>query len=163
MSQTSFTSLPDDARVWCFAVEPEPAPRQVERLLDAMQQFVGDWTAHRRDLTAGIAWIHHRFLLVGLDESRAGASGCSIDALMHRLSELEEELDVSLTDGASVWFRDADGIIRSASREEFGRLATAGRVDAATPVFDLTVPDAGGIRAGRLERPASETWHSRLL
>ncbi len=163
MSLVPFDSLPDDARVWCFAAEPAPDSRQVARLVDAMETFVGDWTAHRKDLMAGVAWRSHRVLVVGLDESRTGASGCSIDALMNRLAELESEIDIRLTDASSVWFRDRDGRIRSVSRDGFRRLAGAGSVGTDTPVFDLTVPDVGRIRAGELERPASESWHARLL
>ncbi len=164
MSQVAFDALPDDARVWCFAAEPEPGPRETAHLMDSMQQFVGRWTAHRQDLKAGVTWIHQRFLLVGLDESHTGASGCSIDALMRHLGDLEREAGIRLTDASPVWFRGEDGRIRSVTREEFRDLARSGAVGRDTPVFDLTESLLGLIRAaGGLERPASASWHARLL
>lgn len=163
MSQVPFDALPDDAQVWCFAAEPEPGPRETAHLLDSMQRFVEQWTAHRQDLTAGVTWMHQRFLLVGLDQSRAGVSGCSIDALMGRLGDLERELGIRLTDASPVWYRDGEGRIRPVLREEFRKLAKTGAVGPDTPVFDLTASTLGPIRGGGLERPASTSWHARLL
>lgn len=163
MSQVPFDALPDDAHVWCFAAEPEPGPRETAHLLDSMQRFVEQWTAHRQDLTAGVTWMHQRFLLVGLDQSRAGVSGCSIDALMGRLGDLERELGIRLTDASPVWYRDGEGRIRPVLREEFRKLAKTGAVGPDTPVFDLTASTLGPIRGGGLERPASTSWHARLL
>jgi len=163
MTRISFDALPDDARVWAFAAEPEPGPRETARLLHAMQDFVRQWTAHREDLTGAVDWWHQRFLLVGLDESRVGASGCSIDALMNRLTELEVELGIRLAESTPVWYRDEDDRIRSVTREEFRRLAREGRVGPETLVFDLTAGSVGQARRNRLERRASESWHSRLL
>jgi hypothetical protein len=163
MSQVPFDSLPDEARVWCFAAEPEPGPRETARILDAMHEFVDQWTAHRENLSGAVDWWHQRFLLVGLDETRIGASGCSIDALMARLAELESELGILLTESSPVWYRDADDRIRSVPRDEFRRLAGVGAVGPETRVFDLTVKDMAAARASRLERRAAETWHARLL
>jgi hypothetical protein len=163
MSQVPFDSLPDSARVWCFAAEPEPGPRQTARLLDSMQAFVDDWTAHRADLVAAVDWWHQRFLLVGLDESHTGASGCSIDALMARLASLEDELGIRLTDSAPIWYRGVDGRIRSVAREGFRSMSSDGTVGPDTRVFDLTVTDVGSARANRLERRTAESWHARLL
>ncbi len=67
MSLVAFDSLPDSARVWCFAAEPEPGPGETARLLDAMRAFLEEWTAHRAELIAALDWWHGRFLLVGLD------------------------------------------------------------------------------------------------
>jgi hypothetical protein len=163
MSQVRFDSLPDSARVWCFAAEPEPGPRETARLLNAMQAFLEGWTAHRAELVAAFDWWHQRFLLVGLDESQVGASGCSIDALMGRLAALETELGIRLTDSAPVWYRDDEDQIRSVARDEFRRLSEKGLVGPDTRVFDLTMTDVGTARVNRLERRTAESWHARLL
>ncbi len=163
MSLVAFDSLPDSARVWCFAAEPEPGPGETARLLDAMRAFLEEWTAHRAELIAALDWWHGRFLLVGLDESQVGASGCSIDALMGRLTALESELGIRLTDSAPVWYRDAADRIRSVARNDFRQLSAEGVVGPDTRVFDITMTDVGTARANRLERRTAESWHARLL
>lgn len=163
MSRIPFDELPDSARVWIFGADRSPSPSESAHLLDALSRFVEDWTAHREELYAAVDWRHHRFLLVGLDESRVPASGCSIDALMNRVGELGEKLGVELLEGSPVWFRDPDGRVRQVSREAFRRLARQGEVDEDTPVFDLTVTRMEEAREGRWERPAAESWHRELL
>ncbi len=128
-----------------------------------MAGFVEEWTAHRRDLRAGFALMHDHILLVAVDESLTGASGCSIDALMGRLRALGAELEVDFLDSLPVWFREADGSVRAVSRAEFSDLARAGDVTEVTPVFDLTAGRVADLRDGRFEAPAGRTWHSVLL
>ena len=163
MSLISFDALPDEARLWCFGASRAPDAAQTARLLDSMRSFVSEWTAHRRDLQAGFAWMNERFLLIGVDESRAGASGCSIDALSGHLRALGAELNLDLLDSMPVWFRDASGDIRSVSRAEFTDLAVRGEVSMSTPVFDLTRTRIGDVRAGGLETAAGSAWHRSLL
>ena len=88
MSLIPFDTLPDDSRLWCFGASRAPDASRTELLLDSMRAFVSEWTAHRSDLQAGFDWLHGRFLLIGVDESGAGASGCSIDALTGHLKRL---------------------------------------------------------------------------
>lgn len=163
MSLISFDALPDGARLWCFGASRAPDASETERLFDSMEAFVTEWTAHRRDLHAGFDWQHERFLLIAVDESRAGASGCSIDALTGHLRNLGSELEMELLDAMPVWFRDSSGGIRMASRGAFGDLAREGEVSADTRVFDLTLTRLGDLRSGGLEVPAGSAWHRGLL
>jgi hypothetical protein len=163
MSLISFDALPDDARLWCFGASRTADATETKQLLESMRGFVDEWTAHRRDLHAGFDWVHERFLLIGVDESRAGASGCSLDALTGHLRGIGTELDLDLLDSMPVWFRDASGELRAVSRTEFGELAALGEVSASTPVFDLTLARLGDLRDGRLEAAAGSTWHRALL
>lgn len=157
--------LPDGSRVWIFGTGREVSEAEAARLLESMGGFVADWAAHRRELRAGLDWRHGRFLHVAVDESATSASGCSIDALVGRLRELEAELDLPLVDTSPVWFRDpADpDRIRCVGREEFRDRARGGSVDGETVVFDLTVDRLGAVRRGAWELPAADSWHAVLL
>ena len=163
MSLIPLNTLPDDSRLWCFGASRALDASRTERLFDSMRAFVSEWTAHRRDLQAGFDWLHGRFLLIGVDESRAGASGCSIDALTGHLRNLGAELNLDLLDSMPVWFRDPAGDIRMVSRADFSDLAAHGEASAHTPVFDLTLTRLGDVRAGGLETAAGCAWHRSLL
>lgn len=165
MSLIEFDQLPDDSRLWIFGTRDEPRPRQTAELLGAVATFLEGWAAHRSQLDAGFTWTDRRFLHVGVDESATAASGCSIDALVGRLRELEEELGLSLVDSSPVWFRDAfeEETIRCVGRDAFRALGREGTVDGDTVVFDLTVDRVSDVRTGAWERPAAESWHAALL
>lgn len=163
MSLIAFDDLPDDARLWCFGASRATDASELDHLMNSMRAFVEEWTAHRRDLQAGFDWLYERFLLIGVDESNAGASGCSIDALSRHLRNLSTELGLDLLDSMPVWFRNPSGQIRMVSRSDFADLASQGEVSATTPVFDLTVTRLGDARSGRLETSAGSAWHRGLL
>ncbi len=165
MSLPNIEELPDDARLWCFAAEPPPSREASARLLVAVEAFVEEWMAHGQALRAALEWRRGRFLLIAVDESAAGASGCSIDALTHRLREIESDLGLRLLDASPIWFLEpgSSEAVRCVTRPEFRELARTGRVDGDTRVFDLTAGRLADVRRGRFERPAGEAWHARLL
>jgi hypothetical protein len=163
MPAVPFSSLPDDARLWVFAsAEPLDADAAA-RLLAEVDAFLETWAAHGDPLRAGREWRDDRFLAIGVDQSTAGASGCSIDGLFRRLAALEPALGTTMLGGASrVYWRDADGRVHAADRPGARDLARAGAWNADSPVFDLGVTTAGDWRR-RFERAARDSWHAALL
>lgn len=165
MSLTPVDELPGGSRAWIFGARPAPGDEAANRLLASTREFLADWAAHRQQLRAGLDWLHGRFLVVAVDESRAPASGCSIDALTDHLRSLEEATGLTLLDASAVWFRDPaeGGEIRAVSRSEFRRRGEEGAVDGETVVFDLTEDRLEAIRSGGWEGPARSSWHADFL
>lgn len=157
--------LPDSARLWIFGVSRPLSGDEEARLLGAVDAFLEGWKAHGHPLAAAREWRHGRFLLVGVDERVEPPSGCSIDALVRTLRELEESLGIEMVGGAPVWYREggSGGEIRRASRPDFRAAASEGRITRETPVFDLSITRLGELREGRWELPAGESWHRRYL
>lgn len=158
----SLSELPDEARVWVFGAGRPLTGAEVARIDAALEEFLAGWAAHGARLRPAHEVRERRFVIVAVDERAAGASGCSIDALSHRIAGLEEELGVSLRAGGRIWYRDGDRIV-SCDRATFRDRAATGDVSPRTPVFDPTVATLGDVRAGRFERPAGSSWHARLL
>lgn len=163
MNLTAFETLPAEARLWIFGATQDLDEPAFMRVRSSMAAFLSKWTAHGQDLRVAFDIYHSRFLIVAVDEGQTAASGCSIDALGRHIREMERELGVELLNNTPVWYRNADGSIETASRAEFRRWSQAGRVDAGTLVFDLTLERLADLRSGRLERPAGQSWHARLL
>ncbi|TFG63010.1 MAG: hypothetical protein E4H28_06970 [Gemmatimonadales bacterium] len=163
MSFVPISALPSDARIWCFGASARPTGAAVEKLRTALAVFLENWTAHRADLRAGFDWLNESFLVIAVDESEAGASGCSIDALTSEIRRLEGESGIDLLDAAPVWYREATGEVRRVTRDEFRQLAAAGSVTETTQVFDLTVERLEAVRSGGWEVEAGSSWHARLL
>jgi hypothetical protein len=162
MPRVGFDSLPANARLWVFAAERPLDVQERERLLTLVDGFLDQWKAHGVPLAAARDWRYDRFLLIGVDESAAGASGCSIDAMVHQLATLERSLGVELLDHGPVLFRRADRIERL-PRPAFNDLARRGDVSSDTIVFNNTVTRVGDVREGRWETRASASWHSRVF
>jgi len=162
MPITSFSKLPDDARLWVFAASDRITGERTSELLDAVDEYLAGWKAHGEPLTSAREWRDDRFLVIAVDQSTAGASGCSIDALFRILQQLQGRLGTSLVGGGRVFFRNRAGEIEATTRAVFADRAVAGEVDTGTIVFDTTVTSLESYRRG-FERRAGETWHRELL
>jgi hypothetical protein len=157
-----FDSLPDSSRIWVFGSDSPVTGPGAERLLAEVDRFLGQWQAHGSPLRCGRLWMDNRFLVVGVDQSDANASGCSIDGLFRILQEIEREVGARLVGGGRVYYRDHSGVAQSAARDELGGLVAAGVVGPDTAVFDTSITDLGEWRE-RFERPARKTWVGQLL
>ena len=131
-------------------------------MLDEVDAFIGQWAAHDVPLTTARDLRYDQFIFVAVDERAAGASGCSIDALVQRMKGLQAELGVELVNHAPVLYRDGADIAR-VSCERFADLVESGLLSQETVVFDNTVTTVGAVRDGRWELPAANSWHGRAF
>ena len=104
MPLVPFHTLPDDARLWVFGASDPIKGERALPLLAAVDEWLANWKAHGEPLTCARDWRDDRFLGIGVDQSTAGASGCSIDALFRVLQDLQGTLGTSLLGGGRVFF-----------------------------------------------------------
>ncbi len=154
--------LPDSARTWVFGADRNLDEGATDLLMREVDRFLSQWHAHGSPLTAARDWKYGRFLTVAVDQSTAGASGCSIDGLFRSLKALEPRLGASLVTSGLVFYRDPKGAIQSVDRERFSELSAEGKIKPTTRVFDPTVTTLGEWRA-RFELDAAHSWHAGLL
>ena len=162
MPLTQLQDLPDNSRVWVFGADKDLDEGATDLLLREVDKFLSEWHAHGAPLTTARDWRDKRFLTIAVDQSTAGASGCSIDGLYRSLKALEQRLGASLVTSGLVFYRDRKGKVQSVDRERFSALGADGSVKPDSRVFDPTVTTLGEWRA-RFELNAQDAWHSRLL
>ena len=156
-----FDQLPDDARIWIYQAGRKLSDQEVDHVAGQTRSFLSEWTAHGARLKAGFLIRYNRFLVIGLDQSEASASGCSIDTSVRFIQSLEKDLDVDLLDKMNVTYYNGPHIAYK-PLDEFKKMAKARSVSARTVVFNNLV----NTKAEYLEHwevPASESWHSRFL
>lgn len=158
MPRVDFNELPSEARLWIFAAERPLTDPERARVTREVDDFIDRWAAHGAPLTAAREVRYRQFIFVAVDERAAGASGCSVDALVRRMKDLQAELGVELVNHAPVLYREG-AVIERVSRERFADLAENGAVSPGTVVFDNTLTRVEQVRAGRWELPAGESWH----
>jgi hypothetical protein len=154
--------LPDSSRVWVFGANKDLDEGATDLLLREVDKFLAQWHAHGAPLTTARDWRDKRFLTVAVDQSSAGASGCSIDGLYRSLKTLEQRLGASLVTSGLIFYRDGKGRVQSVDRERFAALGLEGKARPDSRVFDPTVVTLGEWRA-RFELDAADSWHSKLL
>jgi len=162
MPLVPLNELPDDARTWVFGSDKSLDESACTALLNETDKFLAGWKAHGSPLTSGRDWSHRRFLTVAVDQSAAGASGCSIDGLFRALRSLEPKLGASLVNSGLIYYRDDSGDVQSVTRDKFTSLAANGKIRQETKVFDPTVITLGEWRS-KFESDVDHSWHSGLI
>lgn len=162
MPVVTFDALPTHARAWVFGAAAPVTGAAAQSLLAAVDAHLANWRAHGAPLVCAREWRDDRFLVIGVDESATGATGCSIDGLFHILREIESLVGTTLVGGGTVYWRDAAGAVVSGARPVFRAAAAGGAVVSETHVFDTTVTTVGAYRAG-FEKTAADSWHGKLL
>ena len=162
MPLVTIEDLPDSARTWVFGSDSTLDQSASDFLLREVDRFLSQWHAHGEPLTVGRSFKYGRFLTVAVDQTTAGASGCSIDGLFRLLKSLESRLGRSMVTSGLIFFRDKNGTVQSVDRERFAALGAEGKISPDTTVFDPTVTTLGEWRA-RFELHAADSWHARLL
>lgn len=162
MPTVPFDSLPDASRVWVFGSDRALSGADADRLLAEVDRFLVQWKAHGVPLTCARDWRDEHLLTIGVDSTREGASGCSIDGLFRVLQAIERPLRSRLVGGGRVFYRDATGRVQCVGRDELAALAASGVITDETVVFDTGLTTLGAWRE-RFEAPAGTTWVKQLL
>ena len=156
-----FESLPDTARIWVYQSNRPFGEEEVAQINQDLQAFLTQWTAHGADLKAGYEIPYNRFLVLGLDQEHAQASGCSIDASVHFMQALEGKYGINLLDRMNVTYKQGPHVAYK-PLDEFRKMAKSRAVSPRTIVFNNLVASKHEYEE-HWEVPASESWHSRFF
>ncbi len=157
----AFEELPDTSRIWVYQADRNFSEAELQELNELIPQFLTQWTAHGASLHAGYEIRYKRFIIIGLDQSLASASGCSIDASVHFIQGLEKRYGVQLLDRMNVSFKQGDYITYK-SMADFKKMARAKAITKNTIVFNNLVANKQEYLE-HWEVPASESWHGRFI
>jgi len=156
-----FQELPNDSRIWIYQSNRKFRPEEVEVIQSETASFLEQWTAHGAHLEAGFEIKHNRFIVIGLNQSNASASGCSIDSSVHFIQSLEKKFDLDLLDKMNVTFYTGE-FIAYKPLADFKKMAKARSVSSKTIVFNNLVNTKEEFLS-YWEVPAKDSWHSRFL
>ncbi|RZK22256.1 MAG: hypothetical protein EOO56_09170 [Hymenobacter sp.] len=152
----AFDHLPPRARIWIYQASRPLTEAELMPLVPRLAAFTEEWTSHGQQLAASAQFLHRQFLVIGLDEAVAGASGCSIDASVRFVQGLEQQLGIALLEKSRMAFL-AGGELRLLTRRELRAAIAAGEVTADTLYFNNTLITKGEL-ADKWPAPAGQTW-----
>lgn len=156
-----FNALPDSSRIWIFQANRSFSEQELQEIRQAMEAFIEEWTTHGSDLKAGYEIRYKRFIILALDQTKTSASGCSIDASVHFIQQLEKKYNVELLDKMNVSYKQGE-FVAYKPLNEFKKMAKQKAVSKNTIVFNNLVANKGEYME-HWEVPASESWHSRFM
>ncbi|MFD2098878.1 ABC transporter ATPase [Flagellimonas iocasae] len=156
-----FNTLPDTSRIWIYQSNRSFTEEEQQEIEQNVSAFLKEWTAHGAELHAGFEMKYNRFIIIGLDQTNASASGCSIDASVHFIQSLEQKFKVELLDRMNVSFKQGE-FIAYKPLIDFKKMAKEKAVSKNTVVFNNLVATKQEYLEN-WEVPASESWHARFV
>jgi hypothetical protein len=156
-----FNELPDSSRIWIYPSNRNFTEDEQAELRVRIASFLEEWTAHGKSLKASFEIKYNRFIVFGLDQEVASASGCSIDASVRFIQELQHIYNVDLLDKMNVTFRQGQFFAHK-DLKDFKKLVKSKSVSPETIVFNNLV-NTKEEYLEFWEVPLKESWHARFL
>lgn len=156
-----FNTLPEESRVWIYQANRSFSEDELQEIESKLNIFIENWAAHGSDLQAGFTIKYKRFIVLGLNQNMNNATGCSIDASVHFIQQLEKDYDVDLMDKMNVSYKQGE-FVAYKTLTDFRKMAKDKAVSKNTIVFNNLVNSVAEFKEN-WEVPASESWHARFL
>lgn len=158
---TEFENLPENSRIWIYQSNRKFSEQEINEIEKDLKAFVENWSAHGTSLEASYLLKYNRFIILAVNQQVQQATGCSIDASVAFIQNLEQKYQVDLLDKMNVTFKNGEHIAHK-SLIDFKRMAKEKAVTSNTIVFNNLVNTIEEFN-DNWEVPAAESWHSRFF
>ncbi len=157
----NYDQLPNTTRTWIYQSSRPFTEEEVKALNGYLESFVDQWVSHNRKLQSFGKVYQQQFIVLMVDESQAGASGCSIDKSVHFLKEVEMKYGVTLFDRMTFAYKDRDEV-KTVSRDEFADLYKREKISDETIVFNNLVDTKADFESN-WQIPLKQSWHKNMV
>jgi hypothetical protein len=151
----------ENSRVWVYQANRKLTDAEVQQVQIQVDNFAAGWTAHNNQLKAGSEIRYNRFIVLIVDETQAGASGCSIDKSVRFINQLEQQFNITLLDRFNLAYREGNEVL-SAPRHDFEEMLKQGSINTNTIVFNNMVQSLRDLQT-KWEVPFKDSWHLQVF
>ncbi|MGF7076909.1 ABC transporter ATPase [Mucilaginibacter sp. R-33] len=149
------------SRVWIYQSDRKLTDLEVQQIQPELDKFTTNWTAHNNQLKAKGEVRYNRFFILIVDESQAGASGCSIDKSVHFMQQVQQHLGINLFDRFNLAYREGQEVL-SLPRHDFEAKLKDGSITKETVVYNNLVQNLTELET-KWEVPFKDSWHIQLF
>ena len=153
--------MPRDSRVWIYQADRALTPSEVKLVEENTQRFLEQWSAHGQGLKCSRSLLHHRFLIISVDEKHAAASGCSIDSSVHFITDLGKHLGVDWFNRTKIAFIVNNEVFIENQKDLKQKIAE-GTINSDTLTFNNLVTNIEEFEKKWLI-PAGDSWLGRFF
>ena len=157
----NFKELSNTSKVWIYQADKELSNQEVAKVKTKISYFIQNWQSHGKDLIASFKIMYNQFIIISVDEDKTSSSGCSIDASVTIIKELESDLQINLFDRLKITFK-IDKNINTVNFVNFKKYINEGKINSNTIVFNNLVKTKAEF-INNWEIPAKDSWHNRFF
>ena len=157
----SYESFSPQSRVWIYQSERPFTEIEKDEINRQVATFAKQWTAHNHQLKAWGGIVEDNILVLMVDETQAGASGCSIDTSVHFVQEMQNHYKTDFFNRLLVTYQDNSNW-KTASIDEVESAYQSGAVSEDTLVINTLVQTKAEMEQN-FRIPLKETWIAQRL
>jgi hypothetical protein len=154
------TTMSPESRLWVYQCNRLLSNDEEVQLKMDLQEFLASWNSHGAQMDATAQILHRCVVVIALDESSAGASGCGIDKSVRFMQQWGEQQRVDMMSRQTVIYLE-EHEVRLTGLPQFWAMRKAELISDDTLVIDPTIlkksdwPENGWIEFGK-------SWHQMM-
>lgn len=133
-----FENMPKDAKIWIYQSDRPFDKQEKIWIISKLVAFCNQWNTHGAEMPSSFDLKYNQFIVLSVDESQLGASGCSIDSSVRVLREIEVRLNINLLDSGKVAYLDGENV-RVAFLPEIKNHVVEGSLQSTSKMFNPSV------------------------
>lgn len=156
-----FDQMPEYSRVWVYQADQKFSESDEKVLRARMMSFCEGWNTHGNLMSTSFNIVENQILILAVDESNLGASGCSIDSSVRTLRELENTLNINLTDQGKISLKRSTGEMKVISALGVKSRVNSGEIDLQTEVINPMIRVKADLQ--NLWQPVRNSWLNKYF
>lgn len=135
----NFEEMPSHARVWVYQADRKLSSSEQQWISERLEYFCRQWNTHGTLMPTSYQLKFDQVILLAVDESNLGASGCSIDSSVRTLKEIEQHLNINLLDQGKVSYLTSDQKLQVSPLQGIKTKVAEGTIHPETPVLNPAI------------------------
>ncbi len=135
-------NLPAESKIWLYAADRSFSQEEMEAIQQKLNGFTKAWTSHDMPLQAMSSVLHHRIIVIALNEAYNAVGGCGIDKSVKLIKELGDALHCNFFNRLQVLVL-ANEELTAYSKETLQNALDQGTINEDSLVFNPMVQNLG--------------------
>jgi hypothetical protein len=157
----NLTNIAGHSRVWIFQADRFLTESEVELITKEMSPFLQKWAAHGNTLYGDFKVENNLFLIVGADEAKSPTSGCSIDALTHKIKAIGAALKIDFFNRLAIAYENEASQVELITMQEFKQKIADNKITTDTIVFNNLINTNADL-VDNWRTTVKNSWHMNL-
>ena len=154
-------SFSPQSKVWIYQSDRQFTPEEVNTIQQKLNDFTAQWKAHGHQLLTKAEVRYNFFIVLTVDEASANTTGCSIDASVKVIKDIEQTYNVDLFNRFNMAYKTDEKVV-VVGKEDFETLISIGKVGPGTIVYNNLVQTLDELE-NKWEVPFENSWHSKIF
>ncbi|GAA0879304.1 hypothetical protein GCM10009119_22720 [Algoriphagus jejuensis] len=156
-----FEQMPEQSRVWVYQADQKFSDSDEHLIRERLSRFCEGWNTHGNLMPTSFELIENQILILAVDESSLGASGCSIDSSVRTLRELETSLQTNLTDQGKISLKQPSGELKVIPGLGVKARVSSGEIALDTAVINPAIRVKADLK--NMWQPVRNSWLNRYF